>query len=1543
MKKHRILSFILAVAMILPMTVIGASAKTVYAEKNIIEPIEECLIPNGTFDEEPLLNNKGGIGASYQNAVDGYWNYSTFFEGNTCKLVWDSENKWLVVDTNASPSISYAVPGVVQPGTYIFSFDFYAESKIDGVRYQFFNDKGSSYENLTGLTHIRTDATGARMNETGKWYTVNLELTLTEETDLVFRLLSGLDDAGNIRFDNVALARPSDVLIETANMESVSTTAVSAVTSTAPVNGAWTVGDTTYLNLDNSGEGIHVLRKPDATKLPDQANASFTFPEKLSAGEYKITFDLSATASQNYVFDLADVTNGSWSRIQNMTTISNGKVSQKFTITGNERTVAFRMWPNSIPAYVYSLDNLKLEKLVADDNSFTNDLQNVADVTVRTGGSWQDAVCYNRNTITAAVTAKDQVATFALENGTLHYKAKTQAETQYTGTGDTKSTPTTAFGLGTLEAGNYTISFDIKTTVSTTYNPRVHYSNSGLKTPATVSWNSFAPTKDAWQTITGNFTVAESEAGFPYLFRFWPNADGAEYYLDNVKLVKHNDYVFTNKTFDDANDFCLSANNISGAGNPCAWATKTRSDSFFGGNGTITTAEIVEITENNQKNKVLRLANTEGTPAFGYNFGWLPKGSYTLTFKTKPLTTSIGSVNRGVYDVSANTLSGITLKTNDIGMTDGQWRNNTVAFDITADSGAKVLMRIWFSKAVDFYIDDFKIEGTTPWFKYIDKDFSTADQAEVSTLGWNLTQDTFSYANGTFDCSAHDGYLDATYVSGGPSLIYSFGNLAAGSYVVVSDAKSGKDAGFTYQQRYGDGTGSAGVGFGIIVYKDYWTYNKLEFKVTDSSNLRHTVRYYPNTENDRTDLAIDNLQFWGTAPIPAWETVYEEKFNSAPSVVNDKSVNITSPEAKANAGKWYSRDITPSQFSYNATEKRLDIVPNTNLIYASANPGNALMNHTPLYYGFENSFTKGDYTIAFKLTADYKENYYVAAIDRSGNVLAAKGIQVDAGATANDSLMFSVKSDCDVLFMVAGRNALRCFAAFTIDDVEVYKLTNPIYGFNSNGAIAQFDAAEGTYYMVTGIQGANGYINYSNSEDIDKGVYRLSGYFRTTDADGAAIRATVGYLPMEEVYEIGEEWTKVTYTFALSRDDKLSTVEGVRFTLEGNSTFYFKDLELVFVEELPQPALNSGIAMVLLKKMQGKMKPKVEKKLYNFMANADFDEEPTIRETLLNYGWGAQQDGEWAVSINSADNGGTGSIKWAECKKEKALFVEASKTNPCISYKLPGTLTAGLYTLSFDTFIEGAGQKGFMIDVFDMQTGSAVRIGEGAAIMSRSAKAGEWSTMTVTFTAPANAKVLFRFWSGSPLSYYVDNIKITTPGVFSDGTVEEVVNDTEGLIANGGFDSAPVISAKELGYGWANHKDGEWNYSLNYIEQKDAKCTLSYGEVKGEKCLKVDTNSGPSVSYAVNGKMKSGVYTLKFDIYAEKDGTHTFSIDVFDLATGSFVRTTAGAAMVNAKVKGGEWTTVSVPFTVTGQAADIVFRFFTPSKINFYVDNVAIK
>ena len=92
MKKHRILSFILAVAMILPMTVIGASAKTVYAEKNIIEPIEECLIPNGTFDEEPLLNNKGGIGASYQNAVDGYWNYSTFFAGNTCKLVWDSEN-----------------------------------------------------------------------------------------------------------------------------------------------------------------------------------------------------------------------------------------------------------------------------------------------------------------------------------------------------------------------------------------------------------------------------------------------------------------------------------------------------------------------------------------------------------------------------------------------------------------------------------------------------------------------------------------------------------------------------------------------------------------------------------------------------------------------------------------------------------------------------------------------------------------------------------------------------------------------------------------------------------------------------------------------------------------------------------------------------------------------------------------------------------------------------------------------------------------------------------------------------------------------------------------------------------------------------------------------------------------------------------------------------------------------------------------------------------------------------------------------------------
>ena len=135
--------------------------------------------------------------------------------------------------------------------------------------------------------------------------------------------------------------------------------------------------------------------------------------------------------------------------------------------------------------------------------------------------------------------------------------------------------------------------------------------------------------------------------------------------------------------------------------------------------------------------------------------------------------------------------------------------------------------------------------------------------------------------------------------------------------------------------------------------------------------------------------------------------------------------------------------------------------------------------------------------------------------------------------------------------------------------------------------------------------------------------------------------------------------------------------------------------------------------------------------------------------------------------------------------------------------------------------------------------------------------------------------------------------------------------------------------------------DGEWALSIN-PDDKNGTAELTREKTYGNNCLKISvSNTSPSVSYAINGELEPGNYTLSLDMYIEGKGSESVNFDVFDTSTGSVVRTTEGAAMAGRSVKSGAWNTVTVPFVLTGKS-DVIFRFFTGSAVNFCIDNVSV-
>ena len=457
MKKARVLTLLLAASMIIPQFAMTASAASEY---NYIKIEEEIYVENGNFDGKPTI--KLDQTRSYHTQTPGTWSYQYNTSGTaSVEYAKDGDNGYLnVTASSVNPSVAYAL-GEVAKGDYTLTLDVYTEttSNVNRILVQVFRlDSGFKVSN-TEYRIANIDQTLTK----GKTNTVSLNVSLTEDTKLAFRVYSQPDNPanGSYRIDNVSLGRPADVLIETADLDAVDASkAYTGVSDTTLPAGKWTATDNTKLQLDNSGSYIAAKKKD--SDIPDTPSIVYTFPGTYNAGKYRLTFDVLADEVSG-AYQIADVsTNNKWngytSTQSTPETINGGKrYSAEFTVTADNTALAFRYYQNAnnLPSKPFSIDNVKLEmfdtginwETVESDGDFTT-----VPSTIAKAESWKPA-----SEETWLIKAKNAGSNGTPNNGRLEFTFDSEA-------------PGIAYrfsdGLG---AGDYKLSFDLEYKDSTVY------------------------------------------------------------------------------------------------------------------------------------------------------------------------------------------------------------------------------------------------------------------------------------------------------------------------------------------------------------------------------------------------------------------------------------------------------------------------------------------------------------------------------------------------------------------------------------------------------------------------------------------------------------------------------------------------------------------------------------------------------------------------------------------------------------------------------------------------------------------------------------------------------------------------------------------------------------------------------------------------------------------------------------------------------------------------------------------------------------------
>ena len=745
-----------------------------------------------------------------------------------------------------------------------------------------------------------------------------------------------------------------------------------------------------------------------------------------------------------------------------------------------------------------------------------------------------------------------------------------------------------------LAKGEYRLSFELNSAASQNYGIQIGNANNGWP------WGN-ANLRYVSKNFSGTnikfsetFTVPEDNTFVA--FKINPTSY-KEFTIDNVKLEKAS---AANTIYE--NDFSTAAKvNVIG-GTSANWHTNPIY-SICSNTDPASTEFSLGFDQTTQSLKY-HYTGTGNTPWLVYNFGNLPKGSYELSLKINSSIT--GGFTARVHPYTANNKFGNHQQVS-LSITQGE-KIYTIPFTVT-DPSSPIAVRMWGPVgAATLYIDDLKLTSTNVYLVAGD-DFTTAPNitnGTVASHSWNSVTNTLvsDHWNLSLDADAtgtlyHDAANDrislkdtnskfrhisyskeTTLPTGAYSLVISFDKENKAFHIVAYQATTTL-APITAQSSIAD---PAKVN-GKIVYT-------VPFNLTKDSN-KIFFRTWGNQALSIDDFAI----YYQGTDLKEWNEVtgidYTQVHNTANANVNKYDTLY------ALRGKWVTNLINPLNISYDSTNTCVKFTGRQETIRTKEYSANAIPHEHYVLYGFDNTLTKGDYSVNVSL-ATYGiagETYQVAVYDRkdfttpiaSTTVTAAAGTGTSVGATSIAKLQFNVAKDTDIVLKIDGFNNAYHYCAYDITGVSLYKLANPVVGFSSSHIIAQFDSDNGTYYMAVknSETAKSSYINYSSEKKLRDGIYILSGTFRTTDPNGAVLSASIGLNGNLETEMIGTEWTDASFTFTLKKGVSLSNRGAISFDLDSPETFYFKDLRLVFVDELPKPALNSGIAMVLLKKMQG--------------------------------------------------------------------------------------------------------------------------------------------------------------------------------------------------------------------------------------------------------------------------------------------------------------------------------------------------------------------
>ena len=1123
-------------------------------------------------------------------------------------------------------------------------------------------------------------------------------------------------------------------------------------------------GANAVLSYDEENRYLHV----DASGWP---SISYGIPGIIPAGNYELSFDIyvesgttdfkfrahrmtGTTSSSDFTGELPfTAASGSWKNIS-------------FPISLSEDSdILFRFYPagNS----TFRIDNVAIgvpgDTLIesADLDKFSANSVRVISPSAPIDKEW--------------TASKQDFVTFDTSSDYLTVK-RNAADKLIPGT------PTIAYCFDkSVSAGEYRVSFDISSANAQKYQVEIYNGNNeGQKFyPLTTILEAFT-----FKACSYDITVPEGTADALIAFRLFPVAGAGEYrsqpyFIDNVRLdKKESGKTILEENFDNPNNIKVYNKTPNNGYTGVDWGGMASvGDGYWflmdGASGTQTTSfGPVTATLAGKSVTCLKYDRIENnTPSFGYAFGALPRGKYIVTFDTFAAGSATISANNATGQAvrlhygSSNTELPVTAS---IIFKNNEWATGRIEFEVTNDNLNRYLFRFW--GCPDFYLDNFKITAVYSKYEWQVRanDLSavppnTASDGKMSPENtnyvWrNIDDGEWAYSGTELKSMTYDAADKSIFVerTGTPAIGHApYGKFDKGDYVLKLDLKAMAVANFNFDIRKVSNSADSSLISPFPAYtlpKDTRTTVTIPFTLTEDTDI--AFRFWGNSDFYIYGYAIEKLES------SYYNNLVTADYSSGSDIntVAYADSSVTTANAKQYKGKWVSRDLPGMKFVYDNAGKRINVT-HSEYVYGNA----------AVQYGFGETFTRGEYTVDLTLHPQYSSKYNIQLVNRKDNT-ALYSITTDmlpANTPATVSMPISTESDTDAVLLIKAAE-LTCYSPFTVTDVSVYKQGYSLSGLTSNGTLAMFDGENGIYYMSKDPSGSTAYLNYVNGQELRAGKYLLSGYFRTGSSEGAELTASVGYLPCEETFPVNTDWTYVEFPVTLRRKTALEAGSGIRFTVSGNSTFYFKDLSLTFEEDLPKPAMNSGIAMVLLKKLQGEMKPQVPKELFNFANNGDFSEPPIIATAPLKYEFTKAVPETWAYSASS-ENSNIG-ISYADINGEKCLRVSAGGTTPCVSYLIPGTLDAGAYTVSVDIYGEGAGTKGYSFDVFEISTGATVRIGENGAIMTRNAKAGEWVTVTFPFTLTSRGKVLFRFWGGSPFDYSIDNVTVTRPGVYADGT-----------------------------------------------------------------------------------------------------------------------------------------------------------------------------